>query len=469
MKRIQTNGRPAGAIQNSAFNNQWTGANASITCDRLMPSRQVLGECTMGCVSRPETHRKSVEATTPPCLLSRQQHTVIDLQDIRRIALMVTPQCVGTPIDQAWEAVSTIRAIMLQQPVAMTVSMQTIFVKSAELIPAIRRLLESYFMDTMPATTFIVQPPAGGQALAIEAWALGGKDVEVDFPTTDIVTVQYNDMRWIHVGGIVAPEHFHESAYAEAEFVFADLAGRLDRIGATMADVPRVWLYQDQIVELESGTERYRELNRARTDFFDQQNAAGFMKIGDAGQVIYPASTGIGMTGGGLTISALGLQTDRDDIVIRPLENPSQTSAFDYDQRFSLKSPKFARAMAMSIDDYVTTWVSGTASILESESVHLGDAEKQTEQTIDNIQRLISPENMERHGFQGVHPQLADIAKLRVYVKNPEDKPVCEAVCRRRFGDVPAIYAIADVCRPELLVEIEGVAFTKRQPDPDRH
>ncbi len=52
--------------------------------------------------------------------------------------------------------------------------------------------------------------------------------------------------------------------------------------------------------------------------------------------------------------------------------------------------------MAVTIGDYVTTWVSGTASILDSESVHLGDIEKQTEQTIDNIERLISPENFAR-------------------------------------------------------------------------
>ena len=55
-----------------------------------------------------------------------------------------------------------------------------------------------------------------------------------------------------------------------------------------------------------------------------------------------------------------------------------------------------------------------------------------------------------------------DLAKIRVYLKRPEDFPKCEAICERRFGSVPAIYAVADVCRHELLVEIEGVAFSKR-------
>jgi enamine deaminase RidA (YjgF/YER057c/UK114 family) len=155
------------------------------------------------------------------------------------------------------------------------------------------------------------------------------------------------------------------------------------------------------------------------------------------------------------------LQTDRADIQLIPLENPRQTSAFNYSTQYSAKSPKFSRAMAVVIGDYVTTWISGTASIVESETMHLGDVVKQTEQTIDNIQALIAPENFARHGVPGAGAQLSDLAKIRVYVKRPEDYESCRAICERRFGPVPIIYAQADVCRSELLVEIEGVAFSR--------
>jgi hypothetical protein len=53
------------------------------------------------------------------------------------------------------------------------------------------------------------------------------------------------------------------------------------------------------------------------------------------------------------------------------------------------------------------------------------------------------------------------LAKIRVYLKRAEDLAKCRAVCERRLGPVPVIYAVADICRPELLVEIEGVAFTR--------
>ena len=54
----------------------------------------------------------------------------------------------------------------------------------------------------------------------------------------------------------------------------------------------------------------------------------------------------------------------------------------------------------------------------------------------------------------------SDIAKIRVYVKHPEDYPACRAICERRLPGVPALYLHADVCRPDLLVEIEAVAFS---------
>ena len=57
----------------------------------------------------------------------------------------------------------------------------------------------------------------------------------------------------------------------------------------------------------------------------------------------------------------------------------------------------------------------------------------------------------------------AFVAKLRVYVKRPQDYPVIRKVCEKRCGtNLPVIYVVADVCRSDLLVEMEGLAFAKR-------
>jgi len=100
--------------------------------------------------------------------------------------------------------------------------------------------------------------------------------------------------------------------------------------------------------------------------------------------------------------------------------------------------------------------------VINSTSCHHGDIEKQTEQAIANIGRLIAADNFAFHGVNGAGADLQDFAKIRVYLKHAEHYGTCKAICERHFGSVPAIYAAADICRPELLVEIEGVAFSRR-------
>jgi enamine deaminase RidA (YjgF/YER057c/UK114 family) len=431
-------------------------------CYRMQPDKQLLsgnGRPLPCSAEASETYR------IPPCLLSDQHHVVVDLEGVHRVALMVTPEPGADAIDQAWEAISAVRAILKQQPVPMHVTMQTVFVRSADDIPAFRKLFEAYYGQQLPVTSFVVQPPCDGEALAIEGWAFGGKGVEIEFVSPQVVTVTHDGIRWVYLAGLVSPPGL-PGAYAQSAHVLDELARLLALSGASFRDVPRIWLYQGGITEMEQqasgqSIERYRELNRARTDFFDAQLAAGKMRVDPDGKVSYPASTGIGMIGNDLTVSCMAMQTDRDDVRLLALENPLQTSSFNYAPRFSPKSPKFSRAMAVKIGKYLTTWVSGTASILNSETVHVGNVEKQTEQTLENIERLISRENFARHSMEGAGADLSDLAKVRVYVKRPEDYEKCRTVCEARLGQVPTIYADAEICRSDLLVEIEGVTFSQ--------
>jgi enamine deaminase RidA (YjgF/YER057c/UK114 family) len=144
-----------------------------------------------------------------------------------------------------------------------------------------------------------------------------------------------------------------------------------------------------------------------------------------------------------------------------PLENPLQTSACDYSSQYGVKSPKFARAMAMTAHDFATIFISGTASITGSETQFADDIESQTHRTLDNIEALISEKNFRHHGVSGAGAGMEDLALVRVYIKRQEDFAKTRAICEARLGELPTIYAVADVCRPELLVEIEGIAFAR--------
>lgn len=394
-------------------------------------------------------------------LLAGQHHTVVRYEGVTRLAIMVTPKCGGGVRDQTWETVSMMRAILRDQGEPMALTMQTVFVADAADVPAIQRLFEAYFDEELPLTLFVVQPPCNSSALAVEAWAVSTTTVSVGYHGPHLLTVEHNGLRWVYASA-GAIHLSGRSAYEQSVEAFDALSKRLAAVGVPFENVLRLWLYQGGITEEEEGIERYRELNRGRTEFFDEVDFASNPLIANGpGAGIYPASTGIGTNEHGLVIASLAVQTDRDDVAVLSLENPKQMAASEYPKEYSAKSPKFSRATAIRMGDHMTTWISGTASIVDSETVFPGDAAKQTEQTLDNIENLIAAENFSRLGWDDAGATLGDLAKVRVYVKHPEDYETCRAVCERRLGQVPAIYAEASVCRPDLLVEIEGVAFSR--------
>jgi len=384
----------------------------------------------------------------------------VDLGDSVRLALMITPRSSGDLRKQVREVLSVIRTALDKQPQPMVVTVQTVFLKDARDRAECERAFAEFYGPKPPATNFVLQAPCCGAALAVEAWAIGGKAVRVEYFGPQALAVSYDSVRWVYCAG-VTPGAAVRGVYPQTMDTLGRLQAALVGAGSGFQHVVRTWFYIGGITEPEAGVQRYQELNRARTDFYHDIPFHCSSQAGNGPGGVYPASTGIGVSGSGLVASCMALETNRDDVLLLPLENPQQTPAYDYHPKHSPQSPKFSRAVALVLGNYVTTWVSGTASIVDSESCHLGDPEKQTTQTIDNIERLIAANNFEAHGLKGAGARLQDLAKIRVYLKRPQDLAKCRAVCERRFGPVPAIYAVADICRPELLVEIEGVGFSR--------
>jgi len=327
-----------------------------------------------------------------------------------------------------------------------------------------REVIRARFGETGPVTTFVVQPPCCGAALGVELWALGGPGVKVKRFGPHLLSAESEGIRWIHCGGI-SGQAGTGGAYGESLSAFRKMRQQLAVAGVGFDQVVRTWLYVNQITGGEEGGQRYQELNRARTDFYGGIDLCAKNRAPGAPTTIYPASTGIGTGGANVAMSCMALESKRTDVFLLPLENPRQTAAYDYQAIYSPQSPKFSRAVAVVQGHFVSTLVSGTASILNSQTCHVGDIVRQTAQTIDNIERLIAPENFARHGLRGAGATLQDIAKLRVYVKYWQDYEKCRDVVERRLPRVPVIYLHADVCRPNLLVEIEAVAFSAFAPN----
>jgi enamine deaminase RidA (YjgF/YER057c/UK114 family) len=389
-------------------------------------------------------------------------YSVVDLNDVRHVFAAATPRTGSTFDEQADDALRTIEAVVREEGTRGSIVHQAVFLSDMAHLKRCRQIMRDFYGDELPTTSFIPQPPCGGRLVAVEALGVGqGRgEVQIQRVSEELVVARHNGIAWIHCTKSV-PGGDDRSVYDASLQVLNELGQLVQSAHARFDQVIRTWIYLGGIVDNDGPVQRYKELNRARTDFYrDIHFLNGRIPSGHHGRV-FPASTGIGTTGRGIVLSAIAWVSDRSDIRAVPLENPRQTAAYDYAAIYSPQSPKFSRAMALSCGTYTTILISGTASITNSQTQHCGDAARQTDETLDNIAALIAEENLARHGLPGLGTSLASLGFVRVYIKRTEDYPAVRAVCERRLGMLPTIYAIADVCRPELLVEIEGVAFSR--------
>jgi chorismate lyase/3-hydroxybenzoate synthase len=163
------------------------------------------------------------------------------------------------------------------------------------------------------------------------------------------------------------------------------------------------------------------------------------------------------------TASALGVESPDLDIFClaaempgSPVENPRQTSSWNYSARYGPRPPCFARATIVRAADALRLLIGGTASIVGEDSVHIGDPARQVVETVTNMTALIAAAR------GSAAPTAADLARLtdiRVYLPRRQDVATIESAVRTLCPAVITMeMAVAQICRPELLVEIEGVA-----------
>jgi len=391
-------------------------------------------------------------------------YSTADLHHVRYIFASAVPRRSSGILEETGETLATIADVIHNQGARNGIVRQTIFVKDPQQIEPCREIIHGFYGDDLPATDFVVQPPCAGHWLAIEAWGIGrrnGADLQIERVSENLVIVRHSGLAWAHCAGIL-PQTPAPRVHARSVNAFGRMRDTLASRGFRYDQIVRTWLYLGDIVGPEADTQRYKELNRARAEFYqDLRFLRRHLPSGLDG-LVYPASTGIGVSDREVMMSCVALATDRADVLTVPLENPLQTSAFRYETHYSPESPKFSRAMAVASPQALAVLISGTASIVQSETRCTGDAAGQTQQTLDNIQALIAGENLARSGIPGAAPTLDDLVLARVYIKHAADYAKVRAICERRLGELPIIFAVADVCRPDLLVEIEGVVVTSR-------
>jgi enamine deaminase RidA (YjgF/YER057c/UK114 family) len=231
----------------------------------------------------------------------------------------------------------------------------------------------------------------------------------------------------------------------QAHYSFDAMQAILVKEGFTMDHIVRQWNYLPDILRTttENGrlSQNYQLFNDIRQYYY------GIYKR----NTVYPSATGIGMDCGPVSIDFFALQP-HDSIRLVGLNNPNQSDAYHYGQQVLVgsplqenegkKAPLFERAKYIGSNHEALVFISGTASIIGEETVGSDDVAKQTVVTIENISALTSEKG----------------AYFRVYVKHPEDIPTVRKICEERYEDTAILYVKADVCRDNLLIEIEGEA-----------
>lgn len=204
----------------------------------------------------------------------------------------------------------------------------------------------------------------------------------------------------------------------------------------------RFWNYIADINGHSFGVERYRQFNSGRQDAF---LAHGRNVTGNV-----PAACALGSAHGPLTIAFLAGR-----VAPLSIENPRQTSAYEYPPEYGPRSPTFSRACLVNLEQEEVLFISGTASVVGHATLHPADVVAQTRETMTNIKAVLAEANRlsSQSGF--------DVAGLhyRVYVRQPADlAQIRKELTRCVGGALNAVYLQADVCRRDLLLEIEATA-----------
>lgn len=252
------------------------------------------------------------------------------------------------------------------------------------------------------------------------------------------------DGRWLHGTALVEERDTPGGLQAATRRAYTDLFEVLEASGC--GHLLRLWNYIADINVPSGGLERYRQFNIGRQEAFLAARRSVY-----AGA---PAACALGTERGPLTVHFLS-----GKMPALAVENPRQVSAYHYPDAYGPRSPTFSRGALVDIaGTHEALFISGTASIVGHATVHTGDVRRQTEETLANIEAVLAAA---APGSRATSAHDLQSLEYTVYVRHEADLPVVQQVFERKVGAGSAaarraLYMRADVCRADLLVEVEA-------------
>ncbi|QWT19291.1 hypothetical protein KPL74_16270 [Bacillus sp. NP157] len=264
---------------------------------------------------------------------------------------------------------------------------------------------------------------------------LGDACVETWTVDADVEHGADGDLRWSRGGGwLYAAVECHEDDHGGPEAAAAHAYRRLSALVAASPEshVQRIWNYLGAINAGAGDDERYKQFCTGRIDGMGDAFAQGF-----------PAASAIGHHASQGLLQVYLLATDRPGTRV---ENPRQVSAWRYPRQYGRTPPSFARGTLLPADDVLA--ISGTAAVVGHASAHAGDVVAQLDETRRNLDALLAS--------GGLPPGFDGQASLKAYVRHPDDAAAMRAFAEAHWPAAPLLMLHGDICREELLVEIDG-------------
>jgi chorismate lyase/3-hydroxybenzoate synthase len=171
-----------------------------------------------------------------------------------------------------------------------------------------------------------------------------------------------------------------------------------------------------------------------------------------------PAGTAVGTTSGPLKIHFLAARQPGTHV-----ENPRQVSAYEYPRVYGPRSPSFARATLRASISGSHLLIAGTASVVGHVSEHIGEPHQQTLEIIHNLNALIT-HTEQLHGV--TRGQSYGQALFKIYIRHPEHFATVSDILKEKLPPhTQVLYLQGEMCRSELLLEIEGILAQEQSVD----
>ncbi len=338
---------------------------------------------------------------------------------------------------QANELFSSIRQV-LESEGAHILQERVLGTDSAlQIAQVVRADVYGSYDDGVEPAWLVVPEGINGQLAGVQVHALsaGGRPKILrsgTMPCGRLVHVGDND--YLTISCIQAPEA--RQAAKQTQLMLEKAEAVLKQAGTDMHSVPRTWMWLGDILSW------YNKFNKTRNRFFAERGL-----IGNGTVNRMPASTGIGIVPRNGAICGMDLVA-----VVGPNKSIEYLNAGG-NQNSALKyGSAFSRASRVKTPAGTTLFVSGTASIgMNGKTTNIGDAQKQIEESINNVRAVLR----EMQGGDN------DVVQATAYCKTAE----AEKLFLNEYGNLawPTLTAVADICRDDLLFEIEATAAIAKQ------